>query len=498
MNRISKNNEKSKSFPIKRLLFCNILIIICFLTFIILYRFGNKTPEWQADLDRLYTEDYQCIALSMFSAFYFYEDDFEYYRALTTVKADYEFQSLKEISTFLEDGFLDSGTISTIYLGLDPVKIGESNHYDSDGYTKALNSHLLPLMERYPDINFEVLLSYPSLNWWQSLKETQILSVQQTYLDLVSAMETLPNIKIFYPGHMEWLIANPGNYETDRICNPDVSRLIILFSFSDPQYQVDTLTMAEHLSQLNTLIDEADVSRNRDYSDYSFVFFGDSIIGNYAGSLSIPGVVQAYTDARVYNCGYGGLSASEKEPGSISFPALADAFLTGDYLSIPQDKSAHTGIMEYGLSEAPDTDKLCFIINFGFNDYFSGSPVENDDLYDKTTYAGALRTGIRNLQTAYPEAEIILMTPTYTSYFSEGTEQVGDAGGILVDYVAAAVSIAEEFSIHLKNNYADSGIHAENHGLYLSDGCHPNEAGRYMLGRQIVELLHQIYGNSSA
>jgi len=496
MNRISKNNEKSKSFPIKRLLFCSMLIIVFFLIFIILFRFYNRTHGWQDDLDRLYAEDYQCIFLSMFSSFHVNEDDFEYYRALTAVKVDYEFQSLKEISTFLEDGFLESNKISTIYLGLDPVKIGKNNHNDSKKYMETLNSYMLPFIERYPDIVFEVLLSYPSLDWWQSLKEKQILPIQRIYLDIVSALQTLPNIKIFYLGHNEWLIGNPDNYETNNTCTPDISKLIFLLTFCDSKYQTNTLILEEQLSQLNTLIEDSSFCKNIDYSNYSFVFFGDSIIGNYSGSLSIPGVVKAYTNSQVYNCGYGGLSASEYAPGSMSFPTLVEAFLSGDCNAIPQDKQAYTGIMEYWQTNAIDTDKICFFINFGLNDYFNGCAIENINLYDITSYAGALRTGILNLQTAYPEAKIVLMTPTYTILFTNGTEHNGESGGILTDYVAATFSIADELSIHLKNNYEDLGIHAENYGQYLSDGCHLNEAGRYMLGRQIVELLNQIYASS--
>ena len=121
---------------------------------------------------------------------------------------------------------------------------------------------------------------------------------------------------------------------------------------------------------------------------------------------------------------------------------------------------------------------------------FCGYPVENPaDAFDAGTYAGALRTGISTLQEAYPEAVIILLTPTYTSEFTGGTGVNGKTGGILTDYVEAAISVAQDMGVICINNYTDSGINADTQRKYLSDGTHPNETGALLLGRRILEEM---------
>lgn len=106
-----------------------------------------------------------------------------------------------------------------------------------------------------------------------------------------------------------------------------------------------------------------------DLSDYDLVFFGDSVMGNYKDFASIPGVIGALTGAKVHNLAVGGSSATRSNGENASFNEVVENLLSTSSLSLPDD------------------DKLCFVINYGLNDYFEGYPLENIVTGSKTASA---------------------------------------------------------------------------------------------------------------
>lgn len=476
MNQPTRNANKFKYLGIIALVF------LLFFLFVFIYiRSISSVPQQNAD--------YQCIFLSMYPIEAFDEDDFGYYRALPAVKITDCFETLEELSAFFEASLTDTPSITHIYLGLDPDKIGKTYDYQTDQYIKAMEKYLLPWITGYPKITFEILLPFDSLEKWQGLTEKETTASFQAYRAIFPLLSDQPNVIAYYLGSEEWLIANPANYEEYNQCPPDISKTILLYTFQDDTYQVTNENMEGKLSLLENLITQ-EIPSFSDYTNLTMVFFGDSIIGNYTGSLSIPGVVNAFTKARVYNCGYGGISAALNEESLISFPVIVSALTQGDLSLIPQEVQAHQGIQEFRQAEH---EQICFVINYGLNDYFGGFPVYTEDPYDISSYCGALRLGISELQEAYPDAIIILMTPTYCTYFSEGTEKQGEYGGILTEYVAAILNLSDELSVYSINNYADLGFNILNQKQYLEDGCHLNEWGRYLLGRNIIGKLEEIF-----
>ena len=108
---------------------------------------------------------------------------------------------------------------------------------------------------------------------------------------------------------------------------------------------------------------------------------------------------------------------------------------------------------------------------------------------DITTYQGALRAGIKKLQEAYPETQILLMTPNFTTYSECGKVQISEVGGVLEEYVEAVLSLAEECEVNVLDNYHELPITLENWKKYLADGCHLNERGRFLVGKRIAQKL---------
>ena len=84
------------------------------------------------------------------------------------------------------------------------------------------------------------------------------------------------------------------------------------------------------------------------------------------------------------------------------------------------------------------------IVSYGLNDYFSDIPIHPQEYYDLTSFVGALRHGVRKLQKKYPQAQIILTSPTYTEWFQ------GDRTFELGEYVEAARGVSAEYETHFR------------------------------------------------
>ena len=133
---------------------------------------------------------------------------------------------------------------------------------------------------------------------------------------------------------------------------------------------------------------------------------------------------------------------------------------------------------------------LCFIINYGFNDYFSGIPIANPaQPADGETFEGCLRSCISSLRTSFPQAHVLLMTPTHTSYFDNGREIRNQGEGALSAYIKAAENLSAEMNLYFIDNYYNFVITPENLHDYLLDGCHPNEKGRLVIALRIMDFI---------
>lgn len=448
-----------------------LLVAVAILLFVLL----SAPKERKQDFERLSAEEYNTVFLSMFPIDHFEEEDFAHYRSQYTVKASYCIPNMRNLKSYMNK-IADSGNeISTVYLGIRPEALAADK--------------LAALIREYPAIAFHVILAHPSLEYWQALSEEEMTGTLQKYREMTDILLCEGNASV-YLFAKEWLICNPANYSDEFLTTPDISRTIMLNCDRDHRFLITADNADAVFTEFSQLLETARTApvTYPDLSGYKVVFFGDSIIGNYTDSTSIPGVVSGLTKAAVYNCGYSGNSASYNPEALINLPGIADAFIKGDSSLLPADTQVLKGMTEY-LQDTSDTEKLCFVINYGLNDYFTGAPVYTEDPYDPASYSGALRTAITSLQEAYPNAQIILAAPNFSSYFNNGTDKNSATGGILTDYVNAVVSLGTEYNLDVLNNYAVLGIRADNHTIHLIDGCHPNEATRFTMGERIALIL---------
>ena len=475
------NKKKLLIIPI-----CILLILGITIAFIYIYQEKISEEAKQQSLDRLSAECYESIFFSMYPINNDSADDFMTYKEISTEISGYNVHNLTEVSEFLDAALLSGNNLSIVYLGVDPYKIWTSSRKDPDIWNSDLEQNLLSYVSAYPEITFEILLPYPNLEYWTSKKTDTTNEILTTYRSFICSLEPYSNAYTYFAGAEHWLIANPGNYESTFNTNRNISQKITLSAFCDHNMRIASVDVDIVFDQFKAMLQEEKDSPADypDLSDWQIVFFGDSVIGNYTGSASVPGVINGLSGASVYNFAVGGSSATVHNDSTLSFPQITGQFLSGE-LTVTQDNT------NYNIgSNTKNNDKLCFVIHYGLNDYFDGQAISNsNDIYDPHTYTGALRTGIRQLQDAYPEATILLLSPPFCAYFSNGTDVNSSVGGTLSQYAEAVIQVANEMNVNYLDNHTALGINAKNHTEYLADGCHLNETGRFLAATHIIEHL---------
>lgn len=428
-----------------------------------------KDELQQLDYQRIVSTEYDTVFLSMYPIDTYREEDYAYFRGMTLFKSSYCIPSLSVLKDYMSRITSSGNHVTTAYLGIRPEL--------------AKPEKLRELLERCPDITFEIVLPYPSADYWQSLPQKDYEQTLEAYCDFLTAVPDIPEANFYFFGAQEWLIANPGNYLDHWSVNEAIARTLLAYSDRDHGSLVTAENAAAYVEALTSLTRSLRTAPRTypELSDHCIVFFGDSVIGNYSDSTSIPGVVAGLTGAEVYNCGHGGDSATLA-------PATIEAFFREDLSLFPEDSQPYAGITSY-LNNRPTDKQLCFVINYGLNDYFSGVPVSSGNPYDTATYTGAMRTAVKLIQDNAPGARILVCTPNFVSAFQNGTEPHGADGSVLTDYVNALLSLSQELGIDVLDNYHNLGITPENEGQYLADQVHPNNACRFLIGSELARLF---------
>lgn len=426
------------------------------------------------DLARIDSEIYDTVFLSMFPIENYTAESFAHWRGQTLFKADYTAPDLKTIQTYLNRIAKSGNEISFVYLGIRPEKLSIAD--------------LVSLLRQYPSVHYQIILPYPSIDYWKEISDSALSKELDAYR---AAAETLiqENNANVYLFSKEWLICNPANYADTFSTTADTSLTLMLNCDQDHRFVLTPENLDETFTSFTELVKQKR-SFSVVYPDLSgqeIVFFGDSVIGNYIDSTSIPGVVNGLTGATVYNCGFGGNTATYIGE-EITLPGIVDAFIRKDLTQIPQDRQIYLGMSSY-FQKSSDTIPSCFVINYGLNDYFERLPVSSGDPYDIGTFTGALRTAIRTLQEHYPEAQIILMTPNYTSNTTP-PEGVVESVNPFGEYFNAVMLVGDEMGVTVLDNYTNLGIHKQSHGRYLADGVHPNEATRFLIGKRLSQIIN--------
>ena len=422
----------------------------------------------ETDHERLILECYQGIFVSMFDISNFEEADFHTYRGLQIACLSHIYQTDAELSEAIYTAVSSDNPVTHIYVGLDPANLQTPAEQST---TDSIFYHI----ENNPNITFEILFSFPDIQYWQSHSPEEQEELLTAYRTTADTLLNYSNVTIYFVSAEEWLLCNPNNYTAPFTLNKYLSQRLLLLLFCDGFYKLSSDNIDIYFERLESTVSKT--IEPLDMSDWCMVFIGDSNFANYPGSTSIEGIINGLTNATVYNCSEGGTYASNEPDSIINFPLMAKAFVDKDINLLTNTKHFNDGLQEYINADHTDR-KLCFFINFGLNDYFVGNAVNADD---EASYTAGLTQGIRLLQETYPEAYFLLLGPSYNIHNIES-----EKGGELTEYVDAATNVADALNISHISLYHELGVNELNQSFYLEDGCHFSEAGRFLVAEKII------------
>lgn len=458
--------KAKKTFSFIKILLC-ILLLLLLVCAVIFYLKKYEPGKRSADLARLQQESYQGIFCSMYAPEAFPEDIYSTYMGYDAVSCSHRIASFSDLSDYLKTAFSSGNDVSHVFLVLDPLLLWNSSLHNDNRFSNSLNTELLSYIDSYPGTEFTVFFSMPSLSYWQSRSASGLGTYENQINALASPLSVRENVSLFFPGGEEWLISNPDAYDTPLELNATAARSVMLLVLSGALRYQDTDT-CNSLAKYHALVQNAvdSPASYPDLSDYDIVFFGDSVLGNYHDFASIPGVIGALAKATVHNLAIGGSSATQVDTDDNSFPSAVQRFLVENSASLTEG------------------NKLCFVINYGLNDYFTGYTVED--------YKRSLQAGVQSLQDACPDARILIVSSNFITSFENGTAHNNELGEVLTDYVAAAGQVAAEQKVDFLNVNEALQWDPQNAADYLVDAIHPNEEGRFLFGVAVLRAIEEM------
>lgn len=449
-------------------------------------RYERRIKLIREEMDTFKSGQYSALFLSLYPIQTYDTYYLSYWRGLEAFRAEMYMESGRELAGTLAYLEQQDSIPDFILLGLDPECLEEEY---------PLEDSLLQLIRQTPGTEYEILFVNPAISYWTQKEEGEWQAALDRYEEAAELLGQQENVKLFFACDKEWLVCNEGNYVEERMPTEDVATTLLAY-YTRGEYLLTEENRGQRLDSARELI--ANWRRNdrklTGLSERTLVFMGDSTFGNFSGSLAITGVVEELTDARVINCGYGGMAAAYGDPECPALGNLLQAIEQGDGSSIGRAEggppAADAAAELKRLADAGE--ETVIFLDFGINDYVKGFPAVGDEPYDCDTYAGAMRSGIEKLQAMFPNGRLVLVTPNFIRYNNFGTNPVGEMGYVFADYVDVLGKLAEEYSLPVLDLYMGLGINQGNFADFLQDEIHPNEMSRFNMGLKIVGMLRDL------
>lgn len=225
---------------------------------------------------------------------------------------------------------------------------------------------------------------------------------------------------------------------------------------------------------------------------FQVVVLGDSQFANFLGTEGLGYLLSQKLHANVYNLALGGkCAAAEQEDRGKDMSQWGTTCGVNLMKAIvgEQDTTCLNG-WDYQMNvfNSCDFSKTdLFVLEYGVNDYLSKKPMYDEkDPSSVYTYFGALESMILDIRNYFPEAQILVCTPTYAQFWQGGTGAfLGDSNiinngyGTLYNYVETATHPAGGHqNTSTVNEYENSGINPYTASEDLLDGIHMTDAGR--------------------
>ena len=252
----------------------------------------------------------------------------------------------------------------------------------------------------------------------------------------------------------------------------------------------------------------------------NIVMLGDSIVGNFDGSGSIPYYLSEFTAANCYNCAFGGssLGSDLAEPDAFyeAFNGwkIIEAITTNDF-SIMQNAinsypSRVTNHQEHlnTLKNMDWTTVDVITLSYGTNDWGTGVILDNpNNKMDTNAFSGALRTALETLWATYPNIKVMVCGVIWRGFFQQGssTELSADSDTwrssttnlYLYQYEEMAKQVSEEYHVQFVEMYNYTGFNRHTWAPYFQNGdaTHPNAIGRKVIAKRYATHLIELTKN---
>lgn len=225
---------------------------------------------------------------------------------------------------------------------------------------------------------------------------------------------------------------------------------------------------------------------------YQVVVLGDSQFANFLGTEGLGYLISQKLHANVYNLALGGKCAAAEQADvgkdMSQWETTCGVNLMKAIVGEQSESCLDGWDYQKNVFDSCDFSKTdLFILEYGVNDYLSKKPMYNpDDPGSPYTYFGALESMILDIRNYFPDAQIVVCTPTYAQFWQGGTGAfLGDSNivnngyGTLYSYVETATHPAGGHQNTVTANaYENSGINIYTASEDLLDGIHMTDAGR--------------------
>ena len=279
----------------------------------------------------------------------------------------------------------------------------------------------------------------------------------------------------------------------------------------------------------------------KSFTGKKIAFFGDSIVGNFNDSTGVCSQIAEKTGATVINCAFGGsrmayeyskygdatpgatgyidgATAAQKNQvdqyrywNTLSGYGLAQAISTGTWTMQEYAVANMASGLNYFSArlieiEAIDWSTIDYILwEYGTNDF--STKVMLSDATDTTNlfaFDNAYRQTIETISTAYPNIQIIPITPTWRFWEDSGAylydsnthtmNDYEDTSRLLTAFVAKAQEIAREYQLPFIDDYYTLGANKFTRSAFFdaTDGVHPNANGRTRIAEHIASQLDSV------
>ena len=223
-----------------------------------------------------------------------------------------------------------------------------------------------------------------------------------------------------------------------------------------------------------------------------WVNMGDSIwtFGASTGGIgTITDYMLALCGGTWHNIATGGTTMASR-PGSyagtydeLDFWKIADAIVAGNYTDAKAAAAELTS--NFANIDNVNWSAVDYVtVAYGTNDLAFGAAIDNaSNLFDTTTICGALRYGIKAINSAYPNIRFKVLGVLYRNADSVPMTKIVECNNALKN---AAAYVGAEFI----DGY---GINEGNRSAYLYDGTHPNGEGKQRIAETLARNIHDIW-----